>query len=116
MNAGKHPKVSEGGPQSARYGKWALWLIMITFVIPFAILPILETFNVGSPNLIFSVLFFTILVGLPCCLVSLVLGVIAIARNERPIKPAVLSVAIGIWPAPFGCWILLNFITMGKPW
>ena len=116
MNASKHPKVSEGGSQSARCGKWALWLIMITFVIPIAILPILETFRLGSLNLFLSVLFFIIYVGLPCCLVSLVLGVIAITRNERPLKPAVFSVAISILPVLFGCWVLRNFLTMGEPW
>ena len=116
MNASKHPKVAEGGERSARWGKWALWLIMITFVLPIAIIPILEIFNVGSLNLIIPFLFFVIFVGLPCCLVSLVLGVTAIIRNERPVKPAVLSVAISIWPVLFGCWVLRNFLTMGEVW
>ena len=115
MNASKHPKAVSG-LQSAQCGKWALWLIMITFVIPIAIFPILETFHLGSLNLILSVLVFILFVGLPCCLVSLVLGVIAIIRKECPLKPAVLSVAISFWPVLFGCWVLRNYLTMGEVW
>ncbi len=116
MKANKHPKVAEGGQPPAKCGKWALWLIMITFVLPIVILPILEILNVASLDLSLSILFIVIFVGLPGGLVSLVLGVTAIIRNECPVKPAVLSVAISVWPALFALWILRNFLTMGEPW
>jgi len=117
MNASKHPKVAEGGQPSAKCGKWALWLIMITFVLPLLFFSIIEIFNVDSlGQLALSILFFIMFMGLPGCLVSLVLGVTAIIRNECPVKPAVLSVAISVWPALFALWILRNFLTMGEPW
>lgn len=105
-----------GKQPSAKCGKWALWLLILTVVIPIHILLILEGFRVGSLGLFLTVLYFLIFAGLPCSFVSLVLGITGIVRKERSLKPAVISVALSIGPVLLGLWVLFNFITMGEPW
>lgn len=101
---------------TAKCGRWALLLCLGPFLIPLIVLVIAEVFRIGSLGLAFSCVFFLVAVGLPCCLASLVLGIIGLIREEHPIKPAVASVAFSIGPVIFGLWVLWNYLTMGEPW
>jgi len=101
---------------TAKCGRWALWLCLGPFLIPLIIIVFTEVFRIGSLGLALGCVFFLVAVGLPCCLASLVLGIIGLIREEHPIKPAVISVSFSIGPVIFGLWVLKNYLTMGEPW
>ena len=86
---------------------------MSTFVLPVILVLIPEIFNVWKGGLSLWALIFFILVGLPCCLVSLVLGVLGIIRKERPVAPAIITVVLCVGPMLF---VLYNFMTIGEVW
>jgi len=106
----------ENARPTAKYGRWALLLCLGPVLIPLIILLFIELFRIGSLGLALHCVFFLVAVGLPCCLASFVLGIIGLIREERPIKPAIISVSFSIGPVIFGLWVLWNYLTMGEPW
>lgn len=97
-----------------KYGKLALGLFMATFVLPIILVLIPEIFDNELTGLlsILAIIFF-IWVGLPCCLGSLVLGVLGIIRKERPVAPAIIAVLLCVAPV---LYVLYNFLTIGEVW
>ena len=102
---------------TATCGKWALGILVALFVLPLVCFLAFEIFHIRNYLPYFALYFiYIIYAGPPGCFVSLVLGIVGIIRNEHPLKPAIVSVAISIFPVLFGLWVLKNFITIGEPW